>query len=77
MLSTMVPDWLLIITIYPGLLDLPVSKSQTIGYVGSTGNSTGNHLDFKIYYKGSYYNPELYVVYGNGKPPQSIHSLIG
>ena len=28
MLSTMVPDWLLIITIYPGLLVLPVSKSQ-------------------------------------------------
>jgi len=34
-----------------------VNAKQVIGYVGSSGESTGPHLDYRIAYHGKYVNP--------------------
>lgn len=38
-----------------------VSKGQTIAYVGTTGSSTGNHLDFRVFKDGTTQNPFSYL----------------
>lgn len=54
-----------------------VKKGQVLGYMGSTGQSTGAHLHFDLNIDGSYVNPEPYltgVKTINGKKNKTIEA---
>ncbi|MGL4451661.1 MAG: murein hydrolase activator EnvC family protein [Sarcina sp.] len=38
-----------------------VSQGQVLSFVGSTGNSTGNHLHLEMRYNGTHVNPASYI----------------
>ncbi|MDD4199939.1 MAG: peptidoglycan DD-metalloendopeptidase family protein [Eubacteriales bacterium] len=38
-----------------------VSRGQTVAYIGSTGSSTGPHLDYRVFRNGSTMNPHSYL----------------
>ena len=38
-----------------------VSQGEQIGRVGTTGNSTGNHLHFEVWSSGRRVNPTAYL----------------
>jgi murein DD-endopeptidase MepM/ murein hydrolase activator NlpD len=56
-----------LITVYGHLsrsvvrLEERVSQGQTVGYVGTTGTSTGSHLHFEVRYKGVSVDPLRYL----------------
>lgn len=45
-----------------------VTQGQQIGKIGSTGNSSGNHLDFQVWQDGKIIDP-LIIIPGYGKGP--------
>lgn len=57
---------------YAHLLHVGVSEGQSvtigdvIGEVGTTGNSTGNHLHIEVLYNDYYFNPLFYLNVGTG-----------
>jgi len=52
----------------------PVQAGEVIGFVGSTGNSTGPHLHFEVRYAATAYDP---VPYLSATPPDPMPLPVG
>ncbi|HLI52454.1 MAG TPA: M23 family metallopeptidase, partial [Thermomicrobiaceae bacterium] len=57
-----------LVTLYGHMMQQPsvsvgeqVSQGETIGYVGTTGNSTGDHCHFGVELNGVWVNPYNYL----------------
>ncbi len=58
---------------YAGLaVGTAVKQGEVIGYVGSTGASTGNHVHFSITDRGGYVNPETIDVPDGEPVPEAL-----
>ncbi len=54
----------------------PVNQGQIIGYVGSTGYSTGPHLDYRINRNGKWLNPLKFVATPKRLKKSEIESFL-